>query len=99
MTKAESEEDTIEGKIWDCSTNLKTKKNCEMLLEDEHLVTWEKLGSDDKVTIKHDPLFSIAYLDDKRFRKYVTGDMRTRWEDYLRTIRRTCADLNKSSEP
>jgi hypothetical protein len=88
MTKAESEDDTIEGKVWDCSTNLKTKKNCEMLLEDDHLKTWERLADDEKVTIKHDTLFSIAFLDDKRFKKYVSGQMRTRWEEYLSIIRR-----------
>jgi hypothetical protein len=87
MTRAENR---IDGKLWDCSVNLKVKQNCEVQLEGDQYNLWEKVYNDPQVEIKTDQNFSIAFLKPHQFNRYITGDLRKRWEAYLHFIR--CAE-------
>lgn len=88
MAKDHKEGETIEGKIWDCSKNLKTKQNCDMLLETEAYDIWEKAYHDTNNRIKNESNYCLIFMDDKRFNQYVTGCLRDKWERYLDSIRK-----------
>lgn len=77
----------IEGKVWDCSKNLKVKKNCELLLESEVRHQWETALNDPEVKTVGNNIFTILLCDDQQFNKYVVGTLRERWLEYLAMIR------------
>lgn len=87
MAKESEEGDTIEGKIWDCSANLKIKNNCECLLEGIAQQTWEEVLADPTIKVKHDNIFSMAFLNQYEFKVYVKGEMLKMYNDYLKGIR------------
>jgi hypothetical protein len=92
MTKGEKDVQTIEGKLWDCSKNLKTKTNCEMLLESEALNTWQQAQADEECKQINDSNFSIVLMNPVQFDKYVTGNIRKSWEEYIKRIREGVPD-------
>ena len=87
MTKGGEEKDQINGKLWDCSKALKTKENCEFLLESEALATWNATTTDTQVQQKHDSNFSIAFLSPTQFQYYIKGQLLECWNSYLARIR------------
>ena len=87
MSKNSPEQDVIQGKLWDCSKNLKTKKNCEVLMESEALEQWTKASEDPECELKSDANYAIIFLSPDKFDKYVTGELRARWMEYLAIIR------------
>lgn len=87
MTKGDKEGDKIEGKIWDCSKALKTKENCETLMEGQAYETWTAASNDPTVKRKDDPNFSIQFFTNAQFNKYVTGELLEKWTAYLTRIR------------
>lgn len=88
MSKEHKEgEAPIQGKIWDCSTNLKTKNNCELVLEGETRVKWEELIHDESLQFIQDPLFTIIFIPPDRFILLFTPHMLQRWNEYLEVIR------------
>ncbi len=82
----------IEGKVWDCSKNLKTKNTCEVLLESDALDTWQKVSADPEVRRKSELVFTILFLEADQFDRYVTGGLRERWLSYLAVIRGDVSD-------
>lgn len=88
MSKEHKEgEAPIDGKIWDCSTNLKQKKNCELVLEGEVREKWEELIKDESLTIINDPLFTLLFIPPDKFILLFTTSMLTHWNSYLQVIR------------
>lgn len=84
MTVAENK---IEGKIWDCSQNLKHKGNCEMLLEGDQLDMFNRAYEDPTCEIRQSENFCIIFLTPLQFTSYITGRLKERWEEYLSLIR------------
>lgn len=87
MSKDSPKEDVIEGKLWDCSQALKTKENCEMMLDDTELEQWTKAYQDKENEVKDDKNYSLIFLTQKKFDEYVTGVIRDRWQKYLARLR------------
>lgn len=87
MSKDNPEQDKIQGKLWDCSKALKTKKNCEMLMEGEVFDKWNEVTADPEVEVKNDTNFAIAFLRPDKFRMYITGTLADKWTEYLTAIR------------
>lgn len=87
MSKDNPAKDIIDGKLWDCSQALKTKQNCEMLLENEQLEVWTKAYNDEKTEKKSESNYCLIFLKAEQFVKYVTGELKRRWDEYLATIR------------
>jgi hypothetical protein len=77
----------IEGKVWDCSKNLKTKNTCEFLLETEALDTWNKCRLDPEIEYKNMLVATILFLRTDQFEYYVRGSIREKWLSYLSVIR------------
>jgi hypothetical protein len=87
MTKGEGESDLILGKVWDCSINLKTKQNCEFLLEEEASQQWNECYNDDRFEKKIDPLYSMIFMNERQMNKYLKDGIRDKWNEYLTMIR------------
>lgn len=77
----------INGKLWDCSLSLKSKENCELLLETEALATYTAAVEDPGLRVKHMGHCSIVFLEPQDFDHYVTGILAQRWEEYKKRIR------------
>jgi len=87
MSKNSKGCDVINGKLWDCSENLKVKDACEVLLEGTDLERWDRSRNVENARVIDDPNFSIVFLDGEGFEKIVTGDLREKWTAYLKRIR------------
>lgn len=82
----------MEGKVWDCSENLKQKIKCDMLLDDEARTVWDRASSDLFLKVKTHDQVTILPLTDREFRKYVTGQPLTMWKSYINQIQNYHAD-------
>ena len=80
-------ETKIDGKIWDCSKNLKHKSNCEDILEGESLDCWNSAVADPFVKLKKTDHCTMAFLSPAQFQKYVTGSIKIRYLEWLSVIR------------
>lgn len=88
MSKAHKEgEEPIKGKVWDCSQNLKTKKNCWFHLQGAALQTWEYCYNKLELEKITDPLFTIIFIPTAKFSQYICKEIRDVWEEYLKGIR------------
>lgn len=92
MSKDEKEGQVIDGKLWDCSKNLKTKRNCELILENETLAAWNKITAQEEIVMKIDPNFTLAFLTPKQFTQNITGQLLEAWQEYIRFVRTGSAD-------
>jgi len=88
MSKEHKEgEKPIDGKVWDCSKNLKTKNNCELILENENRDKWEELRKDESLQILNDPLFTLLFIPPDKFVILFPREWLDRWNEYLAVIR------------
>lgn len=81
------EESRIDGKLWDCSQNLKIKANCEMLLESEQLEIWQEAEKDSSVKVVHSDTCTIMFLNPWQFKKYVRGYTLQKYLEWLALIK------------
>lgn len=97
MTKAKAQDEIIKGKLWDCSTNLKVKGNCELLLEGEAQKVWEAAYSSPLTQVRHSEQCTIVFVKKEVWEVTITGEVAQRWKDYLAMIReRGKADARES---
>lgn len=87
MTKREQQGDVIEGKVWDCSSNLKTKKFVEFVIDSstEQMIEDAINVHAAKFSIKEQ--CSFVYLDGKLFDKVVTGRYAAAYSEWIQNIR------------
>lgn len=87
MAKLKKNEQRIDGKVWDCSKNLKRKDSVEFIIDNEvnEMIreAVEVHGCRGKVT-EH---CTMVFLNEKQFQKVVTGRFRQGYEDWLKSIR------------
>lgn len=88
MSKEHKEgEKKIDGKIWDCSTNLKTKKNCSMMLEGENYECWQKISTDDSFDRINDCNFTILFIPPDKWGILFIPAWLEKWKEYLEEVR------------
>jgi hypothetical protein len=88
MSKSHKEgEKKIEGKIWDCSTNLKLRENCSMILEGMPRDNFDYLASKQDIDRIDDPLFTILFIPPEKWEEYLCKEIREKWREYLEGIR------------
>lgn len=90
------EESKIEGKVWDCSTNLKTKNNCGFVIDTPERELLSKVTQDSDVKVRSTDQCMIVFLNAKQFARYVTGRHREKYEAWLESIRRVPEDSDAS---
>ena len=87
MTKDNNGNDTIEGKLWDCSKNLKIKHNCELIMSGEENEIWEEAMEVKGARVKHEQLYSIIFLPPDKLLFVIKGRVKDAWLLYLQEIR------------
>lgn len=88
------EECKINGRVWDCSTNLKIKGNCETLIEAEAAEMLSRASADPEVRQLSTEHCLLLFLNRQQFKKYVTGPNLERFQDWLSIIKRAPASDN-----
>ena len=85
--KRKEKEEPIKGKVWDCSTNLKTKENCSMLLEGTIRENFDTLYKRLDIDRIDDPNFAILFIRQENWEMLLCKEIKTQWELYLEKIR------------
>ncbi len=81
------EEMKINGRVWDCSANLKQKVKCDFVIDTETSILLENAITQHNCRHKSGDVCSIIFTNDKQFQQVVTGRYRLAWEEWLKTIR------------
>lgn len=82
------EQSKIKGRTWDCSTNLKVKGNCEMLIEGDAAAVLCLAEADPEVRKKSTDTCLLMFMDARQKKKYITGELAERYQAWLDTFRR-----------
>ena len=88
MSKAHKDgERKIEGKLWDCSKNLKTKEKVTFEGElSRFREIWDSLPEDERVKKKSEHC-AMIFIPESKFHHYLTNEEYERWKSYLARIR------------
>lgn len=81
------EEQRIDGRIWDCSTNLKTKTKCDFIIDTTTEAMLDAAINVHQCRFKVNPRCSLVFLDPGKFDKVVTGKYMDAWQKWLESIR------------
>lgn len=81
------EEQRIDGKIWDCSTNLKAKDRCDMILEADAVATWNFAAKAYPDDVKIGEKCSIIFIPPGQLIDSLKGEVKKAWLAYLDRIR------------
>jgi hypothetical protein len=81
------EEQKIDGRVWDCSTNLKTKAKCDFIIDGETEAMLDVAINTHQCRYKVNPRCSLVFLDKGKFEKVITGRYREAWEKWLNGLR------------
>lgn len=88
MSKSHKEgEKPIQGKIWDCSENLKTKDSCTTIRDSSLTETIQDIFGNGEYKTLNDDKFSIAFLNEEQKKKALPEKLYFEWLDYLKRIR------------
>lgn len=88
MSKTHKEGETpIQGKIWDCSSNLKTKINCSTFFQGMAEENFNYLASKEDIERIDDPMFTILFVPPEKWETYICKELREKWKEYLERIR------------
>jgi hypothetical protein len=80
LTRSEAR---IDGRLWDCSTNLKQKGNCETLIEGEAEKMLESAFADPEVRQVRTDQCLILFFSPKQFAWYIRGDLLKKYQEWL----------------
>lgn len=98
MTKGADSPDVINGKLWDCSSNLKQKHNCEMLLEDEEMKLLTRANNNLKIDRKDNEHCTMWFLTYDQLRKLATPYHMQKYEEWLNSIRNPLPKNKKETD-
>lgn len=87
MAKDASSADVIDGKVWDCSTNLKQKHNCEMLLSEEEVELLARVERTEEIKRKDNEHCTMWFLSYEQFERVASYAHRKKYLDWLESIR------------
>lgn len=88
MSKDHKEgERKLEGKIWDCSKNLKTKENVNYEVGARELEVFQRVCAADSVRKVQTERYTIAFVPHTKFHKLLPATMVDDWLAYLGRIR------------
>jgi len=83
------EDAKIEGRIWDCSTNLKNKSSCELLLESDALEVWSNEKNNRPEHYKNLGTCELIRHTERELYDFLPAQMRVSYNAWLESIRKT----------
>lgn len=81
------EDQRIDGKVWDCSSNLKSKARCTDYLEGDTLITWMQAKEQFRDSYKSTDNCSMVFFPPGQIHDILVGELKQKWLDYLEFIR------------
>jgi len=88
MSKKHKEgEAPIEGKVWDCSANLKSKDACVMPMDAEHSEAFNSIVESGQWIVKYCDFCTIIFFSEKDFEDIKENRWGIAWSSYLDRIR------------
>ena len=81
------EEAKINGRLWDCSVNLKQKHKCDFIIDTETGELIERAINDHGCRYKVTENCSLVFMDPKQFGQVVTGHLAKGWEEWKEKMR------------
>lgn len=94
MAKDSPDQDQVQGKLWDCSANLKTKQNLELDYSAEVHEVWQAALNDDEVKKVIDDHFILIFLSPAQLEERLTPTLREMWHEYLDIVRSGTNDFS-----
>lgn len=77
----------INGRVWDCSTNLKTKERCRFIIDTDLTARLRNLIIKHGARVKETDVCSLIFMDQKQKQVFLEGRIREAWENYLNSMR------------
>ena len=77
----------INGRLWDCSENLKRKEKCEFIVDGDITERLRQLIIKDKARVKDTEVCSLVFMSPQQKEKFITGRIREAWEEWLKAMR------------
>lgn len=87
MTKAGDEVDRIEGKVWDCSLNLKTKIRCEFEIDESESKYWQIMEDSFIDRVFKKDFVTMIPLNENELNSTLPDHMFLKYSKYLDAIR------------
>jgi hypothetical protein len=81
------EEAKINGRLWDCSTNLKQKHKCDFIIDTDTGELIEQAINVHDCKYKITPNCSLIFMDKNQFNSVVTGKLKEGWEAWKEKMR------------
>lgn len=81
------EEARINGRLWDCSTNLKQKFKCTFIIDTTTGEMIERAINQTGCKYKTTENCSLIFMDSKQFNEVVTGHLSIGWEEWKEKMR------------
>ena len=87
MTKDNDDGLQVDGKLWDCSENLKAKIRCEKIVDSQTFEWLESIREKYPNQLKKMDQCALLWLTEKQFNQHVTGEyneMYNTWKDQIK---------------
>lgn len=88
MAKEDPDAQQIEGRLWDCSTNLKTKEKLRFEMGKPEFELLEKLQSKYELIVPEDGYCALMPIPEKEFKLAIFGPWLNEYNEYLENIYR-----------
>jgi hypothetical protein len=88
MGKLEKKAQSIEGKVWDCSKNLKTKNNCELVMDSELNDTINRLITEEKVRMMEKENCTLLFFNETKRDEILDDRMKREYNTWIEGIRK-----------
>lgn len=87
MAKSNKEGQVVDGKLWDCSMNLKQKIRCELVIDNDAAEWLEMIVKKFPDNLKNKEHVSFIYLSDEQFSQFIIGRYHSAWEEWRKRVR------------
>lgn len=87
MCKMKKNEQKIEGKIWDCSVNLKRKDSVEFIIDSDTADLINNAIEKHHCRIKVTDQCTLIFIDEAKFSQVITGLHKQRYDEWLNSVR------------
>lgn len=98
MTKGADSPDVINGKVWDCSANLKQKHNCELLIEQEEAKLIKQIDARPEIQRKDLERCTCWFLTYAQLKQLASPRHLQKYDEWLNSIRNPLPKNKKDTD-
>lgn len=87
MSKSEKHQTPVKGRVWDCSSNLKTKSRCDFLFDSALEIEWQDLKRRFNQQVFTTDFCEGIRLTESQAERFLSPRIREQWQNYLQSVR------------